>query len=431
LLYARAQMAMSLGFHIVFAAIGVALPLMMVIAEWRWRRTGDSVYRELTHRWAKGTAVLFAVGAVSGTVLSFELGLLWPKFMEHAGPFVGMPFSLEGFAFFAEAIFLGIYLYGWDRVSPRMHLFAGVMVALSGAASAAFVVCANAWMNQPAGMLFEDGVVVGVDPVAAMFNPAAPHEVVHMLIACYLSTGAAVAAVHAFYLLRDPTRALHRKALGIAIAVTAVASVLQVASGDWSAKAVAELQPLKLAAMEGHWRDEAGAPLHIGGLPDEEARETPWAIEIPKGLSFLAFGDTNAEVRGITSFPEDEWPPIAITHVAFQIMVGCGFTILSVHLLAAFLAWRKKALPDARWLLRSIVFCGPLGFLAVEAGWVVTEVGRQPWIVYGVWRTADSVTPMPGLAVPFYTFTAIYVLLAAAVVFLLQRQFRKAQEEVK
>ena len=427
LLYARSQMAMSLGFHIIFAAIGVALPLMMVIAEHRHLRTGDPVYLELTKRWAKGTAILFAVGAVSGTVLSFELGLLWPKFMEHAGAIVGMPFSLEGFAFFAEAIFLGIYLYGWDRVSPRVHLFAGVMVAVSGAASACFVVLANAWMNTPTGFRIVDGEVVDIDPIAAMLSPAAAHEVVHTLLSCYLSTAVAVGAVHAFYLLRDPTRALHRKALAIAIAVGAVSAVLQVASGDWAAKAVAELQPVKLAAMEGHFETERGAPLRVLGLPDEDRRETDWAIEIPKGLSFLAFADPEAEVRGLEEFPEEHWPPVAVTHVAFQIMVGCGMTLLAVYVLAAFLAWRKRRVPDQRWLLRALVVCGPLGFIAVEAGWVVTEVGRQPWIVYDTWLTAESVTPMPGLAVPFFTFTVIYLLLAAAVVFLLRRQFLLAQ----
>jgi len=428
LLYARSQMAVSLGFHIVFAAIGVALPLMMVIAEGRWLKTGDRVYLELTKRWAKGTAILFAVGAVSGTILSFELGLLWPKWMEHAGAIVGMPFSLEGFAFFAEAIFLGIYLYGWERVSPRAHLWSGIGVAASGAASAIFVVMANGWMNTPTGFRLVDGVPVDIDPWAAMLNPAAAHEVVHMLIACYLATAAAVAAVHAFYLLRDPERALHRRALGIAIPIAAVTAVLQLASGDWAAKAVAELQPVKLAAMEGQFEDETGAPLRIGGWPDEEARETPGALEIPRGLSFLAFADPDATVRGLESFPEDEWPPVAIVHVAFQIMVACGMAMLALYLLAAFLTWRGKAVPTQRWLLRLLVIAGPLGFVAIEAGWVVTEVGRQPWIVYGIWRTAETVTPMPGLAVPFYTFTAVYVLLAVAVVFLLRRQFRAAHE---
>jgi cytochrome d ubiquinol oxidase subunit I len=426
LLYARAQMAMSLAFHIVFAAIGLALPLMMVIAEWRWLRTGDPVWLELTKRWAKGTAILFAVGAVSGTVLSFELGLLWPYFMEHAGPIIGMPFSLEGFAFFTEAIFLGIYLYGWERVDPRMHLAAGVIVAVSGAASAFFVTLVNAWMNTPIGFHIENGEVVDIDVWSAMASPAALHEVLHVLGSCYVATAFAVAGVHAFLLLRDRTNAFHRNAIAIALSIGAAGSVYQLATGDLAATRVAEYQPLKLAAMEGQFEDESSAPLRIGGWPDEELRETRGAIEIPGGLSFLAFRDFDAPVRGLESFPRDTWPPVFLTHLAFQVMVACGIVLIALSAVWTFLAWRRRGLPDSPWLLRSIVACAPLGFVALEAGWTVTEVGRQPWIVYEVWRTADAVTPMPGLAVPFVTFTIVYVLLALAVVFLLEHQFRAA-----
>lgn len=419
-------MALSLGFHIIFAAIGVALPLMMVISEACWLRTKNPVYLELTKRWAKGTAILFAVGAVSGTVLSFELGLLFPGFMEHAGAIIGMPFSLEGFAFFSEAIFLAIYLYGWDRVSPKAHLLSGVGVAISGAASACFVVLANAWMNQPTGFRLENGEPVDIDPIAAMMSAAAPHQVTHMLIACYLSTAAAVAGIHAYYLLRNRDNEFHRRALAIALAVASVSAVLQVVSGDLAAKAVAKLQPIKLAAMEGQFHDEQPAPLRIFGIPNEETRETTYAIEIPGALSFLAFSDFDAEVKGLEQAPEDEWPPVAIVHFAFQIMIFCGMAMLAVYGFACILALRRRALPTSKWMLRAFVAVSPMGFIATEAGWVVTEVGRQPWIVYGVWRTADAVTPMPGLAVPFWTFTAVYILLAVAVVYLLRRQFRQA-----
>ncbi|MEM9193127.1 MAG: cytochrome ubiquinol oxidase subunit I [Myxococcota bacterium] len=425
-LYARSQMALSLGFHIIFAAIGVALPLLMVISEALYHRTKNPVYLELTKRWAKGTAILFAVGAVSGTVLSFELGLLFPEFMEHAGAIIGTPFSLEGFAFFSEAIFLAIYLYGWDRISPRAHLWSGVGVAVSGAASAFFVVLANAWMNTPTGFRMVNGEAVDIDPIAAMFSPAAAHEVTHMLIACYLSTAALVAGVHAYYLLRDRDNPFHRKALAIALSVAAVSSVLQLVSGDLAAKAVAKLQPVKLAAMEGQFEDETSAPLRLFGIPDESRRTTDYAIEIPGALSFLAFSDFDAEVKGLNQFPEEDWPPVAVVHFAFQIMVFSGMLMLLVYGWGAVTALRRRALPTSTWFLRAVVAASPLGFIATEAGWVVTEVGRQPWIVYGIFRTADTVTPMPGLAGTFWTFTAVYILLAVAVVFLLRRQFRQA-----
>jgi cytochrome d ubiquinol oxidase subunit I len=428
LLYARAQMGMSLAFHIVFAAIGLALPLMMVVSEQLWLRTGKAVYLELTKRWAKGTAILFAVGAVSGTVLSFELGLLWPRFMEHAGPVIGMPFSLEGLAFFTEAIFLGIYLYGWDRVPKWAHFASGIVVAVSGAASAFFVTLVNAWMNSPTGFRIEDGRVVDIDVWEAMQSPAALHEVLHTIGSCYVATAFAVAGVHAVLLLREPENKFHRVALTIALAIAAPSAVFQLATGHLAAEEVARIQPVKLAAMEGHFQTEAGAPLRIGGIPDEALGETRYAIEIPGALSFLAFGDFDAEVRGLEEFPREDWPPVAVVHIAFQIMVGAGTALLALSAVWALLAWRRRKDPSwigrSRELLWAIALSSPLGFVALEAGWVVTEVGRQPWIVYGIWRTAESVTPVPGLAVPFFTFSILYVLLSIAVVFLLVRQFR-------
>ena len=415
-------MAISLAFHIIFAAPGIAMPLMMVIAEWRWLRTGDETYLTLAKRWAKGTAILFAVGAVSGTVLSFELGLLWPAFMAQAGAIIGMPFSLEGFAFFTEAIFLGIYLYGWRRVSARAHLAAGAIVALSGAASGIFVVMANAWMNTPTGFRIVSGKVVEVDPIAAMFNPAAFTQTVHMILAAYAATGFAVAGIHAFMLRRDRRNLFHRHALTIALAVGGVTAVLQPLSGDFLAKAVAHNQPIKLAAFEGHFKTERGAPLRIGGFPDEESGTTPYSIEIPYGLSLLAFGSPQATVKGLEEFPRDQWPPVAVVHFAFQIMVAAGTAMMAVAVWAAWLAWRRRTLVASPWFLRTVVAAAPLGFIAIETGWVVTEVGRQPWIIYGVMRTAEAVTPMPGLQVPFITFTLLYIFLAITVVWLLRHQ---------
>jgi cytochrome bd ubiquinol oxidase subunit I len=422
LLAARSQMAISLGFHIIFAVVGIAMPVLMVIAEDRWIRRRDEASLLLARRWAQGTAILFAVGAVSGTVLSFELGLLWPSFMAFAGPIFGMPFSLEGFAFFVEAIFLGIYLYGWDRVPPRLHWAAGVLVALSGVLSGAFVVIANGWMNTPTGFRMVDGRAVDVDPWEAMKNPAAPTEILHMTIAAYLTVGFAVAAIHAWRLLTEPDNLFHRRALEYSLWMAGVAAVLQPISGDLSAQQVAQHQPVKLAAMEGQFRTERGAPLRIGGWPDEEAEVTRYAIEIPYGLSLLAFHDPHAEVKGLDTVPRADRPPVAIVHIAFQVMVGCGSVLMAVALLGGLLAWRRRGLPDQRWYLKTLVACGPLGFIALEAGWTVTEVGRQPWIVHGVLRTADAVTPMPGLVVPLVFFTGMYIFLGFVVLFLLRRQ---------
>src|SRR5690242_5418681 len=431
LLAARSQMAMSLGFHIIFAMVGIGMPVLMVVAERRWQRTGDRVYLDLAHRWAKGTAILFAVGAVSGTVLSFELGLLWPTFMEHAGPIIGMPFSLEGFAFFTEAVFLGVYLYGWERISRRAHLAAGWAVAVSGMLSALFVVIANAWMNAPTGFRWVDGRAVDIDPIAAMMTAAAPTQVVHMILAAYASTGLVVAGIHAGGLLRQPRNGFHRRALAVALLVGAPAAVLQPLVGDQSARFVARSQPVKLAALEAHFETRRGAPLHVGGWPDEAAGKTRWALEIPYGLSLLAFEDPHAEVRGLLDFPRGEWPPVAIVHVAFQVMVALGSFMALVSLVALWRMWRGHDLARPRWLLGALVLAAPMGFICTEAGWVVTEVGRQPWIVQGVMRTSEAVTPMPGLIVPFLVFTALYIGLGLVVAWLLYREVVRSPQALE
>lgn len=425
-LFARLQIAFSLGFHIIFASITIAMPLLMVFAERLWLRTGDREYYELTKAWAKGTAILVAIGAASGTVLSFELGLLFPTFMRHAGPVIGMPFSMEGFAFFAEAIFLGIYLYAWNRISPRLHLFAGVIVAVGAAFSAIFVVTANAWMNYPQGFrIAEDGTFTDINPVKAMLNPYAVHEVAHMLVAAYLATGILVAAIHAFILLRNPQSTIHRKAFGLAMAMTIPMAIVQPLVGDLSARQVARFQPLKFAAMEGQFRTETHAPLRLGGIPDLDAMETRWALEIPGFLSFLGFGRASAEVRGLEEWPREDWPNPVITHVSFQIMVICGLILLAVALWA-FFHWlfKGRRLPDSRAFLWATVLAGPLGMLAIEAGWTVTEVGRQPWVIYEVMRTKESATPMPGMIVPFLVTLVVYLGLSAAVILVMYRQIR-------
>lgn len=425
LLAARTGFAVSLGFHIIFASIGICLPLLMVIAEWIHLRTNDETYLLLAKRWAKGAAILFAIGAVSGTIIAFQLGLLWPGFMKYAGAIIGMPFSMEGFAFFTEAIFLGIYLYGWDKLPEKWHLLTGLAVAVSGAVSGIFVVTANSWMNNPSGFaLAPDGTVIAasVNPIEAMFNPGWFHQTLHMTLAAYLSTSAAVCGIHAFLLLRNRESAFHRAAFKIAFGVLAVSAILQPLSGDLSAQHAARAQPEKLAALEGQFKTERGAPLRIGGFPFPDEGETKYAIEIPKLLSFLAFHDFNAEVKGLEAWPAAERPDARVVHIAFQIMVGCGTTLAALAILGLLRAWKKRALPDEPWLLKLFALATPLGFIALEAGWTVTECGRQPWIIYRVLKTADCVTPVPHLLVPFAVFTTLYIFLSIAVVLLLKRQ---------
>lgn len=421
-LAARLQMAFSLGFHIVFACIGMVMPFFMSVAHFYWLKTKKVVYKDVTKAWSKGVAIFFATGAVSGTVLSFELGLLWPTFMEHAGPIFGMPFSLEGTAFFIEAIALGFYLYGWDKLNPWFHWVTGVVVGISGLLSGILVVAANAWMNSPAGFDFVDGKYLNIDPIKAMFNDAWFSQALHMSVAAFVSTGFAVAGVHALMILRGRNVLFHSKAFKIAAVFGTVAACLQPISGDISAKDVARRQPAKLAAMEAHFHTERNAPLIIGGIPDTANKRVDYAIKIPGLLSFMTTGDFNEEVKGLDMIPKEDQPPVAVTHYAFQIMVGLGMAMVFIALLYFIALWKKKQWLKSNWLLKLFVIATPMGFIALEAGWTVTEVGRQPWIINGVMRTADAVTPMPGIAYSFYLFTGVYISLAIIVSLLLYRQ---------
>ncbi|MEY4515216.1 MAG: hypothetical protein RLZZ450_7338, partial [Pseudomonadota bacterium] len=369
----------------------------------------------------KGVAVFFAVGAVSGTVLSLELGLLWPTFMEHAGPIIGLPFSWEGTAFFIEAIALGLFLYGWDRLPEWVHFASGVVVGVSGVASGVLVVAANAWMNSPRGFRWVDGHAVDVDPVLAMFNDAWASQALHMVLAAFVATCFAVAGVHAYRLLRVPTSQFHQRALRISMLLGSVCALLQPLSGDFSAKDVAKRQPAKLAAMEAHYHTSRRAPLLLGGLPDDETQTVRYGIELPALLSVLAFADPDAEVAGLDRVPRDQWPKTAVCHAAFQIMVGCGSALMALGAWFLFLHVRRRKEPFSRLFLRVVTLFGPLGFIAVEAGWTVTEVGRQPWIIYGVLRTKDALTPMPGLVWPLLSMLVVYALLVFVTIVVLSR----------
>ena len=410
---ARATMGTSLGFHIVFAVLGVGMPLLMSAAEGLalWRH--DEAWMALARRWSKTFGILFAVGAVSGTVLSFELGLLWPRFMAFSGGIFGLPFSAEGFAFFIEAIFLGLYLYGWNRLSPVKHWLTSIPIALSGAASSVFVVMTNAWMNTPAGFrLGPDGQLAQVDPLAAALNPSTATEDPHMLVSAYVVTGFLVAAVYAAGLLRGRNDVLHRRGLTAGMVMAAVAIVLAGITGDSSARFIYEAQPAKFAAMEGIYQTQRGAPIHLGGIPVDSEHRVLFAIEIPKALSFLATFDPNAEVRGLDSFPAADRPNPVLVHLSFDGMVGLGLFIGLVAATFWLLAIGRRSLPRGRLVLMGLVAAGPASVLAMEAGWFVTEFGRQPWIVYGIMRTSEAATSAPALGPMFAIFIAIYAGLA-------------------
>jgi cytochrome bd ubiquinol oxidase subunit I len=418
LLAARLQMEVSLGFHMFFAALGIGMPLLMLIAERQWLRTGQPHYRALARTWGKATALTFAVGAVSGTALSFELGLLWPRFMEVAGGVIGPAFALEGYAFFIEAIFLGLYLYGWDRLTPRAHWWTGVPVAVSGLLSGILVVAANAWMQAPGGFeLTADGALAAADPLAPFRSPAWLHMAVHSSLSTYIATGFAVAGVYAAGMLRGRRDAYHRSALGIALGVGAVAALLQPLSGDWSARTMARYQPAKLAAAEAHFETSSHVPLLIGGIPDDEGT-VRYAIHIPNALSIMIGRSAETVVTGLNDFPRDERPPVLLTHLAFQVMVGCGFALIFVAVWYWWARWRRHAGSGA--LLVLLLLASPLGFVALQAGWIVTEVGRQPWVIHGVMRTADGVTPRADVPITLFGFSVLYLVLGTALVLLLR-----------
>lgn len=419
---ARAQMALSLGWHIVIACLGVGMPAITLLAEWRGHRTGDLAYRLLARRWARALGVLFAVGAVSGTILSFEMGVLWPGLMGVYGEVIGLPFSLEGIAFFVEAIFLGVYLYAWDRLPPAAHLLTGIPIVLAGVSSAFFVVASNAWMQQPTGFRTEGGRIVAVDPWAAMFNRATPPQTVHMILAAFMVAGFLMASVYAVAMLRGRRDRYHRIGLLLPLTVAAVVTPVQIGVGDWAAHFVAGYQPVKLAAMEGVFQTARGVPLHLGGIAIDGRMR--YALEIPRGLSLLAHWNPDAEIAGLNGIPPADRPPVNVVHWAFQVMVGLGFALL---LLAAWLAlsWkRRRDLPRSPWFLRAAALSGVAAVLALESGWIVTEVGRQPWIVFRTLRTADAVNPAPGLVYGFALVAAVYVVLTVATVRVMRRLAR-------
>jgi cytochrome d ubiquinol oxidase subunit I len=418
---ARQMQALSLAVHIPLVCFGIAFPVLVLFAEWRYLRTGDELYRTLARRWSRIMLALFAVGVVTGTILSFELGLLWPVWMQDFGNVFGLGFTLEGFSFFLEAIFIGIYAYGWDRLPARAHFLCGIPVALAGVAGSLFVIAVNGWMNHPTGFTLAGGKAVDVHPWQALFaDPLFWSEYVHMYFAAFIVCGFLLAGAYAWSFLHGRRGRYQRTALGITLSAAAVAAPLQVIVGDWAARDVAVYQPVKLAAMEGLSSTTAGAAEHLLGWYNGHA--VVWGIEIPRLLSLLAFHNPSAAVRGLDIVPLADQPPVNLVRFAFQTMVGIGTLLAAIGLVYLYLRFRRRGLP--RWLLWAVVAGGPLSVVALIAGWITTEVGRQPWIVYQVMRVSQAVTGASDIPVGYGTLSVVYLVLAVIVFFILRRLAR-------
>ena len=429
-LEARRMQALSLAVHIPIVCFGIAFPAMFLFVHGLYLRTGRPHYKALAKRWSKVALVIFAIGVVTGTILSFEFGLLWPDFMATFGEVFGLAFGLEGVSFFVEAIFIAIYVYGWDRLPPRTHFLTGIPVVVSGFAGSFNVIAVNGWMNNPEGFDVVDGRVTDPRPWDALLNDNLWHELTHMYLAGYIVAGFIVAGVYAAAHLKGRRDAYHRTGLVVALSFAALASLAQGAVGDWAGRQVAESQPTKLAAFEGLARTEEGAPFTLGGFYDEERGEVRYGLEIPYLLSILAKHDPTAEVQGLDAVPPGDRPPVNVVRIAFQTMAGIG-TLLAA-LSAAFLVtwWWRRRLPRSPWFFRAVMVAGPLSLVALIAGWVATEVGRQPWIVYETMRTREAVTASDGLEVGFAVLVAVYIGVAAALAWLLRRLTAEPEREL-
>jgi cytochrome bd ubiquinol oxidase subunit I len=423
LLEARQMQALSFAVHIPLVCFGVAFPALVLFVEWLYRRTGEDTYYTLARRWTRIMVALFAVGVITGTILSFEMGLLWPNFTATFGGVFGLGFAIEGFSFFVEAIFIGIYVYGWDRLSPRAHMLSGLPIVLTGFTGSWMVIAVNGWMNHPQGFRMRGGKAVDVDPWNALFaNSYFWHELVPMYLAAFIVTGFVLAAVYAVGRLRGHWGRYERTALAIPLTVASLAAPVQVLVGDWNGREVAKEQPIKLAALEGVGRTERGAAVHILGVYTDG--KVKWGIPIPHGLSLLAFHSWNARIQGLDTVPPRDRPPVNVVRFAFQTMVGIGTLLALLGFVFLFARWRRRAWLDSRWFGYAVAVAGPASLVALIAGWVTTEVGRQPWVVYGVMRTADAVTGAGGVPVGYATLAVVYVCVAAAVVWILRRLAR-------
>jgi cytochrome d ubiquinol oxidase subunit I len=427
LLEARQMQALSFAVHIPLVAFGISFPAMVLFVEWLWLRSGDPLYRTLAQRWSRVLIALFAVGVITGTILSFEMGLLWPNFTATFGGVFGLGFAIEGFSFFMEAIFIGIYVYGWGRLSPKAHFASGLPIVVTGFTGSLMVISVNAWMNHPGGFRLRDGKAIDIHPLKALFaNDYLWHELIHMYIAGYIVSGFLVAGAYAFARLRGRWGRYERTALAVPLTIAALASPVQVLVGDWVARDVATTQPTKLAALEGLGTTRRGAPVHLlGWYTDGQVK---YGIAIPHALSFLAFHNWNAKVQGLNAVPASQRPPVNVVRFAFQLMVGIGTLLALLGVAYLVVRIRRKRLPESRWFYRAVVGAGPLAMVALIAGWVTTEVGRQPWVVYRVMPTADAVTGAQGIPIGYATLVVTYLAVACGVAWVLRRLARAPLE---
>jgi cytochrome d ubiquinol oxidase subunit I len=425
LLPSRIQMAFTLATHVLLVPLGVALPSLTLLMEGIGLARKDEVALKIARRWSVVMAVQFAVGAVTGTILSFEFGILWPRMMGRFGPAIGLGFAIEGLAFFLEAIFIGIYLYGWERLPRRIHFLLGLVLPPAGLLGAFGVLSANSWMNTPGGVTLQSGRLVDVDAIAALFTHSLGYEFWHFVVAIYMTAGFVVASVYAVAWLRGRRDHYQRLAFAVPFTVAALLTPVQLLIGDLSARALVSDQPAKFAAIEITWKTRDHNPEVIGGLIDSTG-DIHLGIAVPVLDSILVGYSPNAVVRGLTDFAANARPSTVeanIAHLAFDAMVGLG---MAGAALAAWYVWivlRRRRLPDSVWFYRLAALAGAGCYLAVEAGWVTTEVGRQPWIVYGLMRVSDAVTPAPASFVwtMLATLVVIYALLAVFFVTVLVR----------
>lgn len=422
LIWARELQALSLIVHIPLVCFGIAFPAMVLFTEALYLKTGDLLYKRIAKRWSKVIIIFFAIGVVTGTILTFEFGILWPNFMATFGDVFGLAFGLEGFAFFIEAIFLTIYVYGWEKLPPKVHFLSGIPVAITGVLGAFMVISVNGWMNNPVGFDVVNGEVVNIKPFTALFNDYFWHEFVHMYLAGFIVVGFLVGGVYAVAWLRGDRSRYVRTAMIIPLTFAALIAPVQLVVGDWAARVVAESQPLKLAAMEGLPDTTKNAPFTIGGYWSESEGKIKGGVAIPDLLSLLAFHNPNATVTGLDSVPAEDRPKaINVIRYSFHAMVAIGtlLAMLGAYYLFVWARWRR--LPQSKWFYRVLAVSGGLSVIALEAGWIVTEVGRQPWVAYGVMRTSDAVTQADGISILFWVGVAVYTGLLAAAVWLLRR----------
>jgi len=432
LLAARELMAFTLGFHIVLACIGVAFPALVLTANWIGLRREDPDAMRLARRWSKAAAVLFATGAVTGTVLTFEFGLLWPRFMERFGDAFGIAFAIEGIFFFTEAIFLAIYIYGWKRLSGWAHFWSGAPMLIAGIGGAFSVVTANSWMNAPQGFTLDAaGRVVGTEPLEVLFSPAWTYEVPHMILAAYMVAGFLFASVYAVGMLRGRRDRLHRLGLLIPLTIACLVTPLQIFWGDLAAREVADHQPAKFAAFECIQETGTDQTEYIGGICTDDG--VKGAIGIPGLDSYLVGFSADTEVTGLNDIPPDQRPPAnTLLHLSFDGMVGIGFGLLALAAWLLIAWWRRRDIPRTPWFLRAVAISGAAAVSAVWMGWIVTEVGRQPWIVQGYMRTEEAVTEAKGIWFAFAGVVLLYAALGAAAILVLRtlsRRWRERDEE--